>query len=183
MSNKLLVVVDYQHDFVEGSLGFTRAKTLEDGIYNKVKKYLDNNDNVVFTYDTHYVDYLYTKEGKKLPIPHCINGTEGHELYGKISDFKFKNNVIHMKKETFGISPFAMNNFGKRFKDLESIEFVGIVTNMCVISNVVMFQSQYPNAEIIVDASLCAGFIRALHEKALDVLESIYVKVINREEK
>lgn len=180
---KLLVVIDYQNDFVDGTLGFEKAKTLEQGIYDKVKKYLQNGDKVVFTYDTHYEEYLQTREGKNLPVLHCIKDTNGHKLYGKINDFSNIKNTLHYEKEGFGIAPKDMIGLaGEIGEDIKEIELVGVVTNICVISNVVMFQSQYRNADIIVDASLCASFDDSLHEKALDVAEGLQVKVINRGE-
>ena len=65
---KLLVVIDYQNDFVNGALGFVKAENLENNIYNKVKSYLNEGHNVVFTYDTHSEEYLNTREGKSLPV-------------------------------------------------------------------------------------------------------------------
>lgn len=178
---KLLVVIDYQKDFVDGTLGFEKAKTLEQGICDKVNKYLQNGDKVLFTYDTHYKDYLQTREGKNLPVSHCIKGTNGHNLYEKIKDFSASENTLHYEKEGFGISTEDMLRLASEIEeDIKEIELVGVVTNICVISNVVMFQSQYRNADIIVDASLCASFDDALHEKALDVMEGLQVKVINR---
>ena len=178
---KLLVVIDYQNDFVNGSLGFKRAEELEDGIYKKVKKYLSEGNIVVFTHDTHKEEYLNTREGKSLPVPHCIINTEGHELYGKLKEFKEVSNVIHINKYSFGISPQDMIKLSEKIgEDIESIEIVGVVTNICVISNIVTFQSQYINTEILVDASLCASFDENLHKKALDVIESLQVKIINR---
>ena len=177
--NKLLVVIDYQNDFVDGTLGFKKAKTLEQAICDKINKYLQNGDKVLFTYDTHLEDYLESREGKHLPVPHCIKDTIGHHLYGKINDFADVENTLHYKKEGFGISPVDMikisDELGEDFRD---IEFVGVVTNICVISNVVMFQAQYRNADIVVDGSLCASFDDALHDKALDVMEGLQVKVI-----
>ena len=179
--NKLLVVIDYQNDFVDGTLGFEKAKTLELPIYDKVTEYLQNGDKVLFTYDTHYEDYLETREGKNLPVKHCIKDTDGHQLYGKINNFVKAENTFHYKKEGFGICPEDMIKLANEIGGhLEVIEFVGVVTNICVISNVVMFQAQYRNADIIVDGSLCASFDDALHDKALDVIEALQVKVINR---
>ena len=179
--NKLLVVIDYQKDFVDGTLGFEKAKTLEKAIYNKVNKYLQNGDKVLFTYDTHCEDYLETREGKNLPVPHCMRDTIGHHLYGKINNFTNSENTLHYKKEGFGISPVDMIKISNELgEELREIEFVGVVTNICVISNVVMFQAQYRNTDIIVDGSLCASFDDALHDKALDVIEALQVKVINR---
>lgn len=178
---KLLVVIDYQKDFVDGTLGFEQAKTLEQGIYEKVNKYLESGDKVLFTYDTHCEEYLQTREGKNLPVLHCIKDTKGHKLYGKIDDFSNVENTLHYEKGGFGISPEDMLRLADEVgADLEEIEIVGVVTNICVISNVVLFQTQYRNAEVIVDASLCASFDDALHEKALDVMEGLQVKVINR---
>jgi len=178
---KLLVVIDYQNDFVDGTLGFEKAKTLEGDIHAKIKKYLENGDKVVFTYDTHYEEYLETREGKNLPVVHCIKGTNGHKLYGKINEFLNVENTFHYEKEGFGISPKDMIKLANEVgNDIKEIEIVGVVTNICVISNIVMFQSQYRNADIIVDASLCASFDDKLHEKALDVAEGLQIKVINR---
>lgn len=178
---KLLAVIDYQKDFVDGTLGFEKAVTLEQGISDKVNKYLKNGDKVLFTYDTHYEEYLQTREGKNLPILHCIKGTNGHKLYGKIDDFSNSENTMHYEKKGFGISPEDMIQIANEVgEDIKEIELVGVVTNICVISNVVLFQSQYRNADIIVDASLCASFDDSLHEKALDVIEGLQGKVINR---
>lgn len=178
---KLLVVIDYQNDFVDGTLGFEKAKNLEQGIYDKISKYLQNGDKVVFTYDTHYKEYLKTREGKNLPVLHCIKDTNGHKLYGKINDFSNSENTFHYEKEGFGISPKDMIKLASEIgEDIKEIEIVGVVTNICTISNVVMFQAQYRNADIVVDGSLCASFDDTLHEKALDVIEGLQVKVINR---
>lgn len=176
---KLLVVIDYQKDFVDGTLGFKKAETLEEGIYNKVKNYLENEDKVVFTYDTHFENYLETREGKNLPIPHCYINTEGHDLYGKLQEFKNMKNTFHYNKESFGMAPKDIIKLAEDIgTDIDEIEFVGVVSNMCVISNVVTFQAQYINAQLTVDGSLCASFDDILHDKALDVIESLQVKVI-----
>ena len=81
---KLLIVVDYQNDFVDGSLGFKKATLIEKNIIKKIEAY----DNVVFTFDTHDEDYLNsTLEGKKLPVKHCVKGTAGWELYGNVKNY------------------------------------------------------------------------------------------------
>lgn len=178
---KLLVVVDYQNDFVNGALGFVKAETLEKGICNKIEEYLNRGDKVIFTYDTHFENYLHTREGKKLPVKHCIIDTEGHDLYGELKKFKDVENTLHYNKKSFGLSPEDMLDIVKKvYDDIEEIELVGVVTNICVISNAVTFQSQFVNAEIIVDASLTAGFDEEMHKKSLEVMESFQVKVINK---
>ncbi len=175
---KILVVIDYQKDFVDGALGFKKAETLEEGIYDKVKENLSKGNKVVFTYDTHFENYLETKEGKHLPIPHCYLDTDGHELYGSLKEFIDKENTIHINKEAFGIAPKDMIKLAEILGDLDEIELVGVVSNICVISNVCTFQAQYPNAQIVVDSNLCASFDESLHEKVLDVMEGLQVKVI-----
>ena len=178
---KLLVVIDYQKDFVDGALGFEKAVDLEEGVYNKINKYLNDGNKVLFTYDTHEENYLDTREGKHLPVVHCIKGTEGHKLFGKLDEFKENTNVISYEKYGFGLSPEDMIKISKEVgDDLDEIEIIGVVTNICVISNFVMFQSQYRNANIIVDASLCASFDEGLHNKTLDVIEGLQGKVINK---
>ena len=178
---KLLVVIDYQNDFVDGALGFEKAKTLESGIYDKVNKYLNDGAKVIFTYDTHDKNYLNTREGKNLPVEHCFRGTEGQKLYGKLKEFENVKNTLHIEKTGFGISPSDIIKISEEFgDDIEQIEIVGVVTNICVVSNFVMFQAQYRNADIIVDASLCASFDDNFHEKTLDVLEGLQGKVENR---
>lgn len=178
---KLLVVVDYQKDFVDGSAGFEEAKYLEEGICDKVLKYLNSGDRVICTLDTHGENYLETREGKNFPIIHCIKGTKGHSIYGKLEDI-VKNNkeIFLLEKKAFGISPKSLCEIKKDFGDITEIEIIGIVTNMCLLSNVVMFQNEYINSDIIVDASLCASFDKEMHEKTLDILEGIHIKVLNR---
>lgn len=98
---KILVVVDYQKDFVNGSLGFDKAVTLEKGIYQKIKQYKQNSDEIVFTFDTHNDNYLQTQEGRNLPVPHCLRNTEGWDLYGKIADLCDETSK-RFEKITFG---------------------------------------------------------------------------------
>lgn len=175
---KLLAIIDYQKDFVDGSLGFKKAEELEEGIYNRVKEYLNNNQKVLFTYDTHYDNYLDTREGRSLPVEHCIINTDGHKLYGKLSEFKDEKNIIHLNKQSFGISPEDLIRLKNEFIELDEIEVIGVVTNMCVISTVINFQSTFINTEIVINSKLCASFDDELHQKALDVIEGLQVKVI-----
>lgn len=182
---KLLVVVDYQKDFVDGALGFKGAENLDEKIVNKIHQYLNNGGDVFYTMDTHTENYLDTREGKQLPIPHCIFGTDGWELYGKTGEtLKDGVNAIMIKKNTFGVSPFVMNSAVMGYKGaegndiVESVEFVGLVTNMCVISNVAVFQARFPNAQMIVDSKLVDSFDKEMHNATLAVLKSMQVEVI-----
>ncbi|MBZ3935903.1 cysteine hydrolase family protein [Methanimicrococcus blatticola] len=189
---KMLVVIDYQKDFVDGSIGFPGAELLDEGIANKVKSAAESSDSViVYTMDTHTPDYLNTREGKALPVPHTIIETPGWDLYGKTGDAiqkaksKAETNtkknvpVYELCKTTFGVSPDKMLDLLQKVgADIETIEMVGLVTNMCVLSNVCVFQAAWPNAQIIVDGSLCASFDPVLHQKTLDILEGMQVKVV-----
>lgn len=179
MGKRILVVVDYQNDFVDGALGFPGAEKLDAKIVKRIREYLDKGDSVFYTMDTHTNDYLNTREGKQLPIPHCIPGHQGWELYGEVGKLlKDGVNAIMLKKATFGVSPEVMNSDLFKFNEpVESIELCGLVTNMCVVSNAVVFQAKFPNAQIIVDSDLCDSFDKDLHNKTLDVLRGMQVEV------
>jgi len=178
--SKLLVVVDYQKDFVDGALGFPGAENLDDGILALVKEYVDAGDSVLFTQDTHDENYLQSREGKALPIEHCILGTEGHQIYGKTGHFArhcTRGNLYRTNKFTFGVSPEVFVGMQQLHMDFTEITIVGLVTNMCVISNIACFQAAYPNAQMIVESSLVDSFDKELHQKALDVMRGMQVIV------
>lgn len=179
--HQMLVVVDYQKDFVDGALGFSGAKALDGGIAAKVRAYAAQGGTIVVTMDTHGGDYLDTREGKALPIPHCVEGTEGWALYGETAKAleeaeQAGGRVLRLTKSTFGCAP---EDLAARLpkEAPETVELVGLVTNMCVVSNVCCFQARYPGAQLVVDGGLCASFDQALHEKTLDVLRGLQVQV------
>ena len=171
---KLLIVVDYQKDFVDGSLGFPKAKEIENNIVDKINEYKKNNDEIIFTLDTHMSNYMLSKEGENLPIPHCIKNTEGHELYGKVKELA--ENHLKIEKETFGSKDLFKYLENKEYA---SIELIGVVTNICVISNAVIAKTVLPNTEILVDASCSSSNDEAMEQKALDILKNLHIKVIN----
>lgn len=172
--NKVLVVVDYQKDFVDGTLGFPRAAQLEEGIEALVRQYLDGGDRVIFTLDTHDDGYLHTREGINLPVPHCIRGSEGWCLYGSLAQYMDSAEVTLLPKESFGTVDFP-----KLFSTPPGeIMLVGVVTNMCVISNAVTLQALYPNAEIVIKSGLCASFDEDLHRKSLEVMAGLQMRVL-----
>lgn len=181
---KLLVVVDYQKDFVDGALGFPDAVSIEEGIAKTVQHYLAAGDEVLFTFDTHGENYLNTREGQALPVLHCLDGSDGWQLYGMVQAQcreTCANHQLHqIKKPTFGMSPADVLQLAEQLGDVQEILVVGVVTNMCVISNAILMQAQWPEAQIYIDASLCRSFDPVLHEKALDVMEGLQMKVIHR---
>lgn len=182
--NKLLVVVDYQNDFVSGALGFPKAASLDEGIARLVQAYFAAGDNVLVTYDTHGAGYLETREGRALPVPHCLADSEGWRLFGKTQEEVgmtcCNRQLFTVRKASFGMAPSELVRLAPALGDVREILLVGVVTNMCVLSNAVLLQAQWPEAQLTVDASLCASFDDALHEKALDVLDGLQIRVVNR---
>ena len=171
---KLLIVVDFQNDFVDGSLGFEKAVELDDLIYNKILEYKNNNDDVIYTFDTHDDDYMDTVEGKHLPILHCLKGEYGHELYGKVKNLFNKDKDVYFEKPTFPSLELA--NYLKD-KDYQEIELCGLVSNICVLSNVIMVKAALPNSTIIVDKKLTSSFDEILNDYTFEILKGIQVKV------
>lgn len=174
--NKLLVVVDYQNDFVSGALGFPRAQELEHGICAKIDAQRACGGDIVFTLDTHLDDYLYTQEGKNLPIEHCIKGTHGWCIYGHAGDYASECTLL--EKNTFGCA--GLMRYLEHHPPYNEIELVGLVSNMCVLSNAVIAKTACPEAVIVVDARCTACADEALNEKALDVMENLQIKVLGR---
>lgn len=171
----MLAVIDYQNDFVSGSLGFEKAKSLDSKIAALIRDYRASGDTVAFTFDTHYSDYLSTSEGKKLPVPHCIDGTDGHKLYGETAKLIQPDDPIFIKN-AFGSDKFyefiKQNEFNK-------ITLVGVVSNICVISNAVLAKTAAPETEISVDAQCVASNDESLGESALAVMQSMQINIEN----
>ena len=176
--NRYLFVIDYQNDFVDGALGFPGAETLDAGIAAKVREY--GAGNVLFTRDTHFENYLDTREGKLLPVVHCIKGTPGWEVYGETAKALAEVNASAIDKLVFGMDVTDPATAAVLPESADEIELVGLVSNICVVSNACVLQAKYPEARIIVDAKLTASMDPAMHRKVLDVLEGFQVKVINR---
>ena len=176
--NRYLFVIDYQNDFVDGALGFPGAEKLDAGIAAKVRAY--GEGRVLFTRDTHFDNYLDTREGRLLPIVHCIRGSHGWELYGETAAACAEVNAPAIDKLVFGMDATDPATAAVLPAQADEIELVGLVSNICVVSNAVVLQSKYPEATIFVDASCTDSFDKVLHEKVLDVLEGFQVKVVNR---
>lgn len=172
---KLLIVVDYQNDFIDGSLGFKGAELLSKTIKEKILNYINNNDDIIYTLDTHYDNYMDTKEGKHLPIKHCIKDTEGWKINKEV-DFLDKA-VKVFEKPTFPSLDLA--NYLKE-KQYDEVELCGLVSNICVLSNAIMVKAALPNSKIFIDALATDSFDKVLEDKCFDVLEGLHIEVINR---
>lgn len=175
---RYLFVIDYQKDFVDGALGFPGAEKLDGKIAEKIRAY--GKKHVLFTRDTHFADYLTTREGRNLPVVHCIKGSEGWQVYGETAKALEEVEAAAIDKRSFGMDISDPQTAAVLPERADEIELVGLVSNICVVSNAVVLQSRYPEATILVDASCTDSFDKSLHGKTLDVLSGFQVKVINR---
>lgn len=186
---KILVVVDMQRDFIDGSLGSPEAQAIVPKVVEKLKNIDKENTLVLFTKDTHQNNYLETFEGKMLPVEHCIENTPGWSINKKISGVidntdgalgysspTIKNSRVY--KNTFG-SDDLRDFFAKHKGEIDEVEFLGLCTDICVISNVLMARQEMPDKIITVDASCCAGVTPESHKAALMVMKSCQINVIN----
>lgn len=170
---KVLIVVDMQNDFIDGALGSPEAQAIVPKVDAKIKEYVLRGDDVIYTRDTHYEDYLDTHEGKNLPIPHCIRDTKGWQISDNVYRQKFPYII---DKETFGYPSWRLIG---SINHAEEIELVGLCTDICVIANAVNIQSIYSEKPITIDASCCAGTTPERHKATLEVMKSLQMNVIN----
>jgi nicotinamidase/pyrazinamidase len=171
---KALVVVDYQYDFVKGSLGFPEAEQIEDSIAEKIKKAKAEGDDVYFTLDCHDENYLSTQEGRNLPIEHCCT-EKGRALYGRVAELS-EGSPKFMKK-TFGSIHLSYEIAKKPY---DEVEVCGVMTNICVVADAVLIKTVLPEAKIVVDARCVATNDAKLREETFDVMQSLQISVINR---
>lgn len=171
-------VIDYQNDFVDGALGFDGAEKLDARIASRVREY--GAGRVFFTRDTHGEDYLNTREGRNLPVVHCIKGTRGWQVYGQTARALEEVRAVGIDKRVFGMDLTDPATAAALPPHADEIELAGLVSNICLVSNAVVLQSRYPEATITVDARLTDSFDKKLHEEVLDVLAGLQVKITNR---
>lgn len=175
--SRILVVVDMQNDFIDGSLGSKEAEGIVPNVVSKIKNW--NGDWIIATKDVHFSNYLHTLEGKHLPIKHCIEGTKGVELHPEVEKaLSETQNWFTVTKSGF-TGPIKEELTRKEISttDLFSMpdeyefEIIGLCTDICVISNALNLRYEYPDAEITIDAQCCAGTSKSNHESALNVME------------
>lgn len=173
---KVLVVVDMQNDFIDGSLGTPEAQAIVPNVKKKIDETVKNGDIVVYTRDTHFEGYLKTKEGQKLPVEHCIRGTDGWQIHKDLLPPPDYNNTYTLNKYTFGSIelPISIGNI----YGIKEIELVGLCTDICVVSNALLLKAQFYNTcDISVDATCCAGVTPESHEAALKTMEMCQINV------
>lgn len=172
--NKALIVVDMQNDFIDGALGTPEAEAIVDNVKAKIEAYRENSDTVIFTRDTHQKNYMETQEGSKLPVPHCIEGSHGWQIRAELDPA----DCLIIDKPTFG-SYELVNSLRELDEEtpLESIELIGLCTDICVISNAMMIKAAFLEIPVIVDASCCAGVTPVSHNIALGAMGMCQIEV------
>ena len=171
---KFLVVVDIQKDFVDGALGTPEAVAM---IPNAVKKINEFDGDIFVTYDTHFDNYMETSEGKKLPVPHCIKGTDGWKLNSDVAEALAKKNYTEVEKLTFGSIELPERISEAAGEEEFSVELIGLCTDICVVSNALILKANFPEMEISVDASCCAGVTPESHNAALTTMKMCQINV------
>ncbi len=167
---KLLIVVDMQNDFIDGALGTKEAEEIVTNVQAKIAQCKAAGDRVIFTRDTHGPEYLSTSEGKKLPVEHCIKDTQGWEIPKILDDETF----LHIDKPNFGWTGWKELDM----QGIEQMEFVGLCTDICVVSNALICKALFPDMPISVDARCCAGVTPETHTAALATMKMCQIDVI-----
>ena len=167
---KLLIVVDMQNDFIDGALGSKEAVAIVPYVKEKIEGF---DGKVFFTRDTHFDHYMTTQEGRNLPVPHCVKDTEGWEIRAELDALRRTEAI---DKITFGSKDLI--SVIEQEKDVESITFVGLCTDICVISNVMLTKAFFPEIPLIVDAKGCAGVTPESHQNALNAMKMCQVEIL-----
>ncbi len=171
---KILVVVDMQKDFVDGSLGTKEAQGIVQNVCEKIKGF---DGEIIVTFDTHGENYLESAEGKKLPVKHCIKGTKGWELDESVKSALENKEYTSVEKPTFGSVRLPEIIREKAMGGDFTVEFVGLCTDICVVSNALLIKANFPEVEISVDSSCCAGVTVESHNAALSTMKSCQINV------
>lgn len=172
---KILIVVDMQKDFVDGALGSKEAVAIVDNVVKKIEEF---DGDIIVTYDTHTECYMDTQEGQKLPVPHCIKGTEGWKIDAKVQKALDKKVYKAIEKPTFGsieLPEYIKANYNT--DDME-IELIGLCTDICVVSNALLMKANFLETKVSVDARCCAGVTPESHNAALTTMKMCQVNVI-----
>ena len=171
---KLLLVIDMHNDFINGALGTKEAEAI---VPNVVKRIQEFEGDVLYTRDTHSEDYMETQEGKNLPVPHCIKGTPGWELCPELKALRDAGHSPVLDKLTFGAKDLPAYLETRYPRGLESVELIGLCTDICVISNAMVLKAFFPELPVSVTASCCAGVTPESHENALNAMKMCQIAI------
>ena len=174
---KVLIVVDMQNDFIDAALGTKEAQAIVPAVIKKIESYA--GELVIATRDTHQENYMETSEGKHLPVPHCIEKTEGWEIRADVAEALNKVGAEIIDNPTFGSTLLAekLVKLSQENADELEIELIGLCTDICVISNALLLKANLPEAVIKADASCCAGVTVESHEAALLTMKMCQIDV------
>ena len=172
MKNQVLVVVDMQKDFIDGALGTKEAVEIVSKVEEKIKNF---EGEIIFTRDTHFENYSDTQEGKKLPVPHCIKGTEGWQIEESLEILRTPEMKV-FDKITFGSVELA--EYLRENKELESVTLIGLCTDICVISNAMVIKAFLPEVKIMVEEKCCAGVTPESHNNALEAMKMCQIEIV-----
>ena len=184
---RVLIVVDMQNDFIDGALGTPEAAAIVDAVAERIANSRD--ELILFTQDTHQKDYLETAEGKKLPVVHCVQDTDGWKINRGVFDAWQANfeTVRATDTDTMTDNTFLKPVFGStdlvdylksRSDEIDEIEIVGVCTDICVVSNALMIKNTLPDVPIRVNAALCAGVTPQSHQEALNTMQMCHIDII-----
>ena len=169
---KILTIIDMQKDFIDGALGTKEAVSIVPKVAARLEKAREDGETVVFTRDTHHADYLSTQEGRKLPVPHCMEGTAGWQIDAALA----VEDAPVFDKPGFG-SP-ALIEYLRSLPALEGVEFIGLCTDICVITNAMMTKGALPEVPLSVRADCCAGVTPQSHETALQAMRMCQISIV-----
>lgn len=172
---KFLVVVDMQKDFVDGALGSDAACAI---VPSAVKKISDFDGEIFVTLDTHFENYMDTAEGRKLPVPHCIKGSDGWQLNTDIDEALEGKKYTLVEKVTFGSVDLPLLIGKASAGENMSIELIGLCTDICVVSNALLLKANFPEAVIAVDEKCCAGVTPDKHNAAIETMRSCQIEIL-----
>jgi len=174
-----------QNDFIDGSLGTAEAAGIVDAVIRRIEH--SKNELILFTQDTHQNDYLDTPEGKKLPVIHCIENTEGWQIHAGILN-AWQNNENTIRLAELPQNTFTKPIFGSvdlveflksKASDISAVEILGVCTDICVVSNAIMIKNTIPDLKISVNAKCCAGVTPQSHKSALDVMQMCQIEIMD----
>ena len=171
---KILIVIDMQNDFIDVALGTKEALTIVDAVKEKIKSYPVSD--VIATMDTHGDNYMDTQEGKYLPVPHCIKGSEGWQIRPDIMELLAGAKIY--EKPTFGSTALAEDLKALSQKEAIELELIGLCTDICVVSNALLLKAFMPEVKISVDARCCAGVTPEKHLAALETMKSCQIQLV-----
>ena len=178
---KILVVVDMQKDFINGALGTKEAQAIVQNVVNKIKEYRAMGYEIIFTRDTHNENYMNTQEGKKLPVPHCFEGTDGWEIDANVKTVQVDTDKV-FDKPTFG--SINLMNYLVEVNDATGeiagieVTLIGLCTDICVISNAMLIKAAMPEIAVNVVADCCAGVTPESHTNALEAMKMCQINII-----